>query len=252
MKFRLIVLIGLAFLIYPNKSYSQTSVPEQVLFVGNSYTYVWNLPQNVALMAEVKSINLKTQQSTSGGANLAQHWRSEGDLSTVDKIKTGKFDAVVLQDQSMRAIQHPDSLMYYGERLGKLIIKNGGQPYVYMTWAREWAPNMQKTIQEKYTALAKKINARIVPVGPAWERARELRPGFPLYDPDGSHPSALGTYLSACVFFGVLTGESPVGLPPRLISKDQDGERFYVNIQAKEDVQFCQKVAKEIIREFQK
>jgi len=37
-----------------------------------------------------------------------------------------------------------------------------------------------------------------------------------LYDPDASHPSALGTYLAACVLFGSITGGSPKGLPPAL------------------------------------
>ena len=106
---------------------------------------------------------------------------------------------------------------------------------------------MQKGITEGYLAFAKKVNAQIVPVGLAWERARQLRPNFPLYDPDGSHPSPLGTYLTACVFYGVLTGQTPVGLPNRLLSKDQFGEKLYLTIQSAEDALFCQKVADEII-----
>ena len=41
-----------------------------------------------------------------------------------------------------------------------------------------------------------------------------------LYDPDGSHPSALGTYLAACVILSTITGRDPerfadaLGLPP--------------------------------------
>merc|ERR1711972_572750 len=35
-----------------------------------------------------------------------------------------------------------------------------------------------------------------------------------LYDDDATHPSALGTYLAACVLFGSITGQTPVGLPP--------------------------------------
>ncbi|MFQ5694805.1 MAG: hypothetical protein ACE5HB_02350 [Terriglobia bacterium] len=30
---------------------------------------------------------------------------------------------------------------------------------------------------------------------------------------DGSHPNQVGSYLAACVFWAILTGESPVGLP---------------------------------------
>lgn len=212
--------------------------PKKVLFVGNSYTYFWNLPQNVALMAESRNIEMTTRQSTVGGANLGQHWRYEKELKSRDIIQEGDFDAIIIQDHSKRAIEHPDSLMYFGKKFGDLIKSKNAQPYVYMTWAREWDPYMQQPIMDKYTELAEKINAKIVPVGLAWQRSKKLRPELNLYDPDGSHPSTVGTYLSACVFFGVLTNQSPVGLPHRLISEDKDGEKLYINIQSENDALF--------------
>jgi hypothetical protein len=149
----------------------------------------------------------------------------------------------------MRAIKHPDSLLYFGELFGEAIKESGAKPYVYMTWARVYDPYMQEQITNTYRALAKSIDAEVVPVGPAWQRALELRPGLPLYDPDGSHPSPMGTYLTACVFYGVLTGDSPIGLPKRIITKDADGEKLYLNIQSAEDALFCQKVADEILNQ---
>lgn len=229
---------------------AQAPTPQKVLFVGNSYTYFWNLPQAVAGMAASQSIPLSTQQSTAGGTNLGQHWRGERGLKSVQKISEGGYDAVILQDHSLRATEFPDSLLLFGREFGALIRKHGAKPYLYMTWAREWDPYMQTELTETYLKLAAQIEAEVVPVGLAWQRARELRPGFPLYDSDGSHPSTLGTYLSACVFFGVLTGQSPVGLPERLTSKDQYGEKLYLNIQSKQDAIFCQKVAEEVITEF--
>jgi hypothetical protein len=37
--------------------------------------------------------------------------------------------------------------------------------------------------------------------------------GGALYDKDGSHPTAAGTYLAACVFYGALWERTPEGLP---------------------------------------
>ena len=55
---------------------AQNKVPENVLFVGNSYTYFWNLPQQVSALAESEGISIyATSQSTSGGTNWGQHWR---------------------------------------------------------------------------------------------------------------------------------------------------------------------------------
>lgn len=221
--------------------------PKKVVFVGNSYTYFWNLPQTVQAMAAAKGIDLTTQQSTAGGVHWGHHWRSERKLKTRSILQNTEFDIVILQNHSRSTIDRLDSLLHFGQLLNQEIRQKGAKVYLYHTWAREWDPYMQKPITEGYYQLAKKINAQVVPVGLAWERARQLRPGFPLYDPDGSHPSALGTYLTACVFYGMLTGQSPVGLPNRLVSKDEHGEKLYLTIQASEDALFCQKVAEEII-----
>ena len=226
---------------------SQDSAGPNVLFVGNSYTYFWNLPQTVEAMAKAMDVPLTARQSTSGGVNLGQHWRGERELASQTLIQTGDFDVVILQDHSMRAIQAPDSLLYYGQLFGQLARDNGAEPYVYMTWARQWDPYIQEPIAEKYTELAEGLAAGLIPVGKAWERARSLRPGLPLFDPDGSHPSPTGTYLTACVIFGKLTGVSPIGLPHRLTTTDRNGEKLYLNFQSKEDALFCQKVAAEVL-----
>lgn len=229
---------------------AQSTPPKRVLFVGNSYTYFWNLPQQVNAMAAAKNVPLKAYQSTAGGANLGQHWRGEKDLTSREIIQEKEFDAIIIQDHSMRSIEAPDSLMIFGKRMAALITSRGAQPYLYMTWSRIWDPYMQDPIQEAYEALGEETGAIVVPVGLAWEKARQLRPELPLYDADGSHPSPLGTYLTACVFFSTLSGESPIGLPHRLITTDKDGEKLYINIQSEEDALFCQKVAADIMKTY--
>lgn len=230
--------------------YAQEVRPKSVLFIGNSYTYFWNLPQNVALMAEAAEVDLSTRQSTVGGINLGTHWRGERGLQSRQLIESGDFDAVVIQDLSTRPVDDPDSTLYYGQLFGELIRNSGAKPYVYLTWAREYNPLMQEQLTETYSKLAQSIDAVVVPVGPTWQLARSLRPDLPLYDPDGSHPSSLGTYLTACVFYTVLTGNSPVGLPNRLITRDKDGEKLYINITSPEDAKFLQQVAEKSVREF--
>lgn len=250
----LILLVGLLVGICSTSLAQSSTVPpdaeRKVLFVGNSYTYFWNLPHVVQGLAASSDIKISTKQSTAGGVNLGQHWRGDRKLQSKSLIQNGDFDIVVIQDHSMRSIQAPDSLMYYGKLFGDLIKSTGAQPYVYMTWSRRWDPYMIETIQKEYTRLAEKINARIVPVGLAWQRALELRPNLPIYDDDGSHQSSLGTYLNACVFYGIITGKSPVGLTNRLISKDHNGEKLYLTIQSNENALFCQKVAEEIINKY--
>jgi hypothetical protein len=49
----------------------------------------------------------------------------------------------------------------------------------------------------------------VVPVGRAWQAAIEKGSDLRLYVDDGSHPSATGSYLAACVFHVGLFGEAP-------------------------------------------
>lgn len=243
----LLLLLGLVHFVQ-----AQVEIPKNVLFVGNSYTYFWNLPQLTGLMIQSQELPTTTRQSTAGGVNWAQHWRGERGLNTMSLIKDGDFDAVVLQNHSRSAIDRPDSLLHFGQLLNDLIQAKGAKVYLYLSWAREWDPYMQKPITEQFKALAEKTGATLVPVGPAWERARTLRPGFPLYDEDGSHPSILGTYLTACVFYGVFTGRSPLGLPRSLRTKDENGESLIVTLQSQQNALFCQKVAEEILEKWKK
>jgi len=52
----------------------------------------------------------------------------------------------------------------------------------------------------------------IIPVAPAWELVKKEHPEIDLYASDGIHPSAEGVYLTACVFYSAITGDSPLGL----------------------------------------
>ena len=235
------------FLLVQGPLAGQTNLSKKILFIGNSYTYFWNLPQTVHIMSSADSVILQTRQSTIGGVNLGQHWNSENTLKTREIIEQNKFDVIIIQDHSLQAINKPDSLRYYAKLFNDLIRSKGAKTYLYMTWAREKEPLMQTQIALEYTKLAKEMNATLVPVGLAWEKARSLKPEMNLFDEDGSHPSTMGTYLNACVFYGILTGKTPIGLPNRILTTDKDGEKLYLNIQSQENALFLQQVAYKVI-----
>src|SRR5665648_133272 len=111
----------------------------KVLFVGNSYTYVQNLPQIVSIISDSTKTKLVTRKSTVGGAFLSEHWFGKRGLKTKEIITKGKFDIVILQENSMGTIQQPDSTIKYAKLLCGLIKASGAKPCLYMTWAREKA-----------------------------------------------------------------------------------------------------------------
>lgn len=238
-------ILFLAILFLPNLLSAQEQDTLRVLFVGNSYTYFGNLPQSVQLMAESRGIPLVTKQSTAGGASLKQHWKGEKELKSKDIIASGNWDIVILQNHSLSTIEDKEGFLEYGKLFTDFVKKNNAEPYLYTTWAREYNPLMQSQITAVHEQLAAENKIPTVDAGSLWMWVSQLRPDIELYDPDNSHPSAIGTYLTACLFFKKITGQSPVGLPSRLITKDQFGEKLYVSIIGDNDAQFLQQAAAE-------
>jgi len=218
----------------------------RVLFIGNSYTYFWNLPQVTQALAQAQNVPLVTTQSTIGGANLGQHWRSDRGLQSREKLRSGDWDYVVLQDHSMRSIEHPDSLDHYMKLWVQEIKLHGAKPLLYMTWARAYHPQRQSIITDAFNRLGKELEVQVVPVGEAWSLARSFRSDISLYDSDGSHPAPLGTYLTALTFYKAITGLTVHGASPRLISQDQKGEKLYLMITAPNDAVFCQDIVESL------
>ena len=109
---------------------------------------------------------------------------------------------------------------------------------------------MVDKIRHGYEQLGKEAGGTIVPVGLVWQRAKQLRPDLPIYTSDGSHPSPLGTYLATCTFYGVITGNSPIGAPGVLTTIDEDGEKTYLQIVGGGEARFCQEVVDQVLQEY--
>lgn len=191
----------------------------RVLFVGNSYTYVNDLPAIVAALAADGTMRVAAESATAGGATLADHLSSTG---AVDAIRRGGWDVVVLQGQSVEPLYDLDGFLAASAGLAAEIRGAGAETLFFETWARRagsdvyaesWSGGtpaaMQAGLRAAYRAAADAASGRSAPVGDAWEASLSAQPGLALHADDGSHPSLAGSYLAACVFLGVLTGRDP-------------------------------------------
>lgn len=191
---------------------------QRVLFIGNSFTARNNLPEIIVTIAAASGHHIDHQLISAGGASLRRHWNA-GEAARV--IQRGNFDIVVLQEQSTLPIKNRLRMHENVRLFDQLIRNNGAKTALYMTWARQHAPQNQSVITEAYTSIAKEVGAILVPVGDAWERSLRQRDHPMLFAPDGSHPSLAGSYLAACVFVGALCGKKSldatpaIGLDPR-------------------------------------
>jgi prepilin-type N-terminal cleavage/methylation domain-containing protein len=203
--------------------------PIRVLWIGNSYTYVNDLPDLVGVLVKAGGggIGYTCDSRLVGGATLQQHWEQGVALQ---KIQQGQWDFVVLQEQSQMAVLDPDTYRYYATLFIQQIQKRKAIPMLYMTWARQWAPQQQGSYNRVFLRLAKEQQAEAAPGGMAWQLCWQSSPSINLYASDGSHPSPSGSYLTGCCFYSVFLGQSPVGLPaqvtyngqPLVTQSDQD------------------------------
>ncbi len=209
----------------------------RILFIGNSLTYFFNLPQVVNSMAQTQGKVIITRQSTVGGSNLEQHWKGEKGTVSMKKLKEEKWDYVVLNDHSLSTIETPDVFFEYGGKFVEAIKKIGAKPVLMMTWAYKSNPLMQKKITTAFLELAKRTGAGFVPAGPLFEQVRELRPDLDLFH-DDKHPSSNGTYLLGLAFYKYLTHESTSKIPFRLTTIDANNETLYLLFMNQDDANF--------------
>lgn len=213
----------------------------RVLFVGNSFTFFWNVPQTVAAMAEEQGIPILTKQSTIGGSHWYQHWNEKRGLKTKAIIADGNFDYVVLQNHSNSAIENVDSFMTYGQKFAEYVRAHGAEPLLYMTWAYKSKPEMQAGLTEGYKKLANLVNADYVPIGPLYARARTERPDMEMFF-DDKHQSMAGTYMIALAFYKKLSGKSVLEISHRITTEDRFGEKLYLSIMNADDAKYLREL----------
>lgn len=192
----------------------------RVLFIGNSYTEVNNLPAMVQQIASSMGNALEYSQNTPGGCTFQQHLQN----ASLDLIRQGGWDVVVLQEQSQLPSFPPDQVArecfpYAAQLVEEVYAANPeGEAMFYMTWGRrdgdqenaQYYPplgtyeGMDSLLYDRYMYMAQVNDASVCPVGRVWRRLREQHSDIELYASDGSHPSMAGTYAAATAFYTMI------------------------------------------------
>lgn len=219
-------LLILVFVAFQSVNAQQTSV----LFLGNSYT-ASSLPTAFYNLALAGGDTIYRESNTPGGYTLNQHSTNATSLS---KIASRNWDFVVMQEQSQLPSfsdgQVASQVYPYAAILVDSIKSNYEctEPVFYMTWGRRdgdqsncanFPPictyeGMQERLRNAYLQMTLDNDATVAPCGAAWQQMAITNNSFftGLYTGDGSHPSAWGVYLNACVFYATILRKSPVGL----------------------------------------
>lgn len=202
----------------------------RVLFLGNSYTSVNNLPLMVYQATQSAGDTLIYDWHAPGGQTLRYH--ELYDSISQSKIAAQQWDYVVLQEQSQlpslpcnirseevynAAMSLSGTISGFGTGCKKVMF--------YMTWGRKngdasfcssWPPSctyqsMDSVIHTAYMEMSEN-KGEVSPVGAVWKYIRTHHPEIELYSSDESHPSVAGTFAGACTFYAALFRKSPLSI----------------------------------------
>ena len=224
-----------------------TSVSDVLMF-GNSYTSANGLSSMLEELLRSADSPSNTSDFTGGGMTIADHWDDVNTSASPQNLSlaSGIWDTIVVQDQSQIPGFLRTNADWLASKNGSVdladrIDTEGGAMMLLMTWGRRSGDAMNPTLYPNYTVMQDRLEEGyldyrdnislstsaeiyIAPVGLAFKHIHDSivasggNPQSPtstfygLYTSDGSHPSTSGSYLTACVLFAALTGDSPVGL----------------------------------------
>jgi hypothetical protein len=181
-----------------------------ILFIGNSYTYVNDLPGIVQALAD------------SAGEKIAVETVAEPDFALVDhiargtaqrEIAKGGWAFVVLQQGPSSVEVNRDTLRLAAKAFAPGITAAGGKPALFSAWPTSGRMVDYPRAIESYKLAAADVNGVFLPIAGAWLKAWEKDPNLPLYASDGLHASPIGSYLAAVVIYSRLLNRPATGLP---------------------------------------
>ena len=200
---------------------------QRFLFVGNSATYVNDLPAMLVSLCEKKGIDITQKQLVKGGYFLKQHAE---DSAVFDEISKG-YDLVFLQENG-HAMTSPEACsasLAAGRKLADAVRKAGSACWIYVRppYGHDLASinHFDQCIlfDNHFTPAAREWGARCVYINRAFAYAIKYC-NLPLWGPDNAHLGIHGAYLAVCTFYATLFGRSASELDTAYDLPEQDAE----------------------------
>lgn len=186
----------------------------RVLFVGNSHTYMNDMP---ALFAEIFELTSGRKADVVmlaySGRDLA--WHMNEYFSLRYNLLYGDYDYCVIQQAAHPFPGHDVTLDGAGKIIS-LCKQTDTVPVMFMTWAEKKYPEHQQIMSETYRDIAANTQALLAPVGEVFAALKD-DPSVDLYYSDGEHASPYGDLLTAAVICGTILFKSDLVLPDEII-----------------------------------
>ena len=188
----------------------------RILFVGNSLTYVNDVPGTLAALAAMGGDTISVRSVAKPDFALIDHLG--GRSNALSEIARGGWEYVVLQQGSSSLPSSRDSLVAWTTLFDGFIRASGARPALYMVWPTSDRVRFFDDVRLSYQSAAKAVNGMFLPCGAAWVAAWASDSSLQLYSADGLHPTELATYLVALVMYERITGKDATRLPARAVA----------------------------------
>jgi len=206
----------------------------KVLWIGNSHTFVHDVPARVQLIGEKQGIPLDIEAVVWSNMRLRGHldwWYARR------RVQAEDWDVVVLQAQSSEAIFEREEVrkaiieframippetrlvlyenwVYHLSKVGPEFWKNSDEPS---------PQEMQEQTNHSVQLSAAQNNAVVAPVGPGIVATYDGDPDLELVQPDGNHLTAIGASFSSMMLYSAITGQE---VPPASVAWSGDAEEL--------------------------
>jgi internalin A len=237
-------------------NYSEENKTTRILFLGNSMTYSNHMPGMIEKIAESMGKNVKCDITPlSSGNSLKNTWE---DGVTRKLIAKGNWDYVSLQDIPGYPVNNREQYNKYVRLFDADIDKAGAKTVIYNCNDTRGADGLLRANSEilKYNSeklISDQIGGLHVPAAMSWINMSEKDPGAgkELYS-DGLHPSQMGAYLIACVYYASIFNESPEGASAKftVIPQGTDTKVDFDLSNRPELVKLLQKTAWETVQKY--
>ncbi len=215
----------LAFLFISLFKYSILFGQTKVLFLGNSFTYTYDIPGIFQAMATAAGESVFVDERTQAGMAVAdeQIIGHINDALSQSKISSQQWDYIVVQDNQGNYVNSVGVIPANAGNANVTLYNQikANYPCTRIIYFAGWGPeggvftgdNTQACINRIYgnmNYLNNNIGNEIVsPIGKAWNTSLSQMPGVDLYYSDNVHPSLEGSYLAAATLFVTIFKRDP-------------------------------------------
>lgn len=185
----------------------------KILFVGNSLTYVNDLPGLVETVAEVAGHSVETEVIANPNFGLGDHWVA----GTPGQIRQLQPDIVILQQGPSTLASSQAYLREWTDSLSRVIREVGAEPALLMVWPPDDPQYSFGAVLASYRAAAEDVGGIFIPAGVSWLEVWKQDSAARLWGADGFHPAPLGSIVAALTVVRTLFDESVADLPEQMI-----------------------------------